>query len=121
MNDTQESSSSGANAQTVSANQALAACTEAWVRVHHKARKNNEDDFDARERASVAYLQALPPLSGIENIRAFIACVAHGLAIGVIEGSRASRLLYAAQVAKSVLRQPAATRSAGNKSEVAAS
>jgi hypothetical protein len=41
----------------------------------------------------------MPPLLGAENIRDFIACVAHGMLIGVIENKDATKLLYAAQVA----------------------
>jgi hypothetical protein len=41
----------------------------------------------------------MPPLLGAENIREFIACVAHGMLIGAIENKDATRLLYAAQVA----------------------
>jgi hypothetical protein len=48
----------------------------------------------------------LPTLSGLEGIRNFIACVAHGMAIGAIEGGAATRLLCAAQVAKSLLNSP---------------
>jgi hypothetical protein len=41
----------------------------------------------------------MPPLSGPENIRDFIACVAHAMLIGAILGPDGARLLYAAQVA----------------------
>jgi len=112
MNGTEESAE--LDKQLVAANHALAACTETWVRVHQEALKNNRSSYEAGQTASAAYLQALPTLSGVENIRAFIACVAHGLAIGVIEGSRASRLLYAAQIAKSVLKEPVKTRPASS-------
>jgi hypothetical protein len=41
----------------------------------------------------------MPPLSGADNIRDFVACVAHGLLLGVLSDSECTRLLYAAQVA----------------------
>jgi hypothetical protein len=54
----------------------------------------------AAEAAQRAYCQAMPPLSGCENIRNFIACVAHGMMLDVFTGAESTRLLYAAQVAK---------------------
>ncbi|HUD57072.1 MAG TPA: hypothetical protein VMR02_17705 [Terracidiphilus sp.] len=48
-----------------------------------------------------AYREALPPLCGTGNIRDFIACVAHGIALDVFDVREASKLLYAAQVAGS--------------------
>lgn len=97
-------------AQPVTAEEALALCVETWVRFHQEMLKNNCSRFEADEAAGKAYLRAMPTLSGVENIRVFIACVAHGLAIGIIDGSRASRLLYAAQVATSALEGNPGTR-----------
>ena len=54
-----------------------------------------------------AYRLALLTLAGYDNIGSFVACVAHGIAIGAIDGACASRLLYAAQVDKSALRAQA--------------
>src|ERR1700733_456792 len=51
--------------------------------------------------ANKAYREALPPLRGAENISDFIACVAHGMALGVFDTKEASKMLYAAQVAAS--------------------
>jgi hypothetical protein len=49
-----------------------------------------------------AYRQALPPLMGIENIRDFVVCVAHGVTLEAIDRDEANRLLYAAQVAAAI-------------------
>jgi hypothetical protein len=46
-----------------------------------------------------AFRSALPPLLGPQNIRDFVACVAHGMAINAIDEARGTKLLYAAQVA----------------------
>ena len=46
----------------------------------------------------------MPPLSGLDNISDFIACVTYGIVIGAILGPTATRLLYAAQVAGSILK-----------------
>jgi len=53
--------------------------------------------YDASKAAHDAYRNALPPLSGVENIRDFIACVAHGMLIDSIRDCVAARLLYAAK------------------------
>ncbi|MGA2730029.1 MAG: hypothetical protein ABSE96_19645 [Terracidiphilus sp.] len=58
----------------------------------------------AAEAAQRAYCQAMPPLSGCENIRNFIACVAHGMMLDVFTGAESTRLLYAAQVANTAAR-----------------
>jgi hypothetical protein len=59
----------------------------------------------AARSAGQAYRKAMPTLTGQENIENFIACVAHGMLIGAIEGNDATKLLYAAQVALSTLQR----------------
>ena len=58
----------------------------------------------AAQAAQRAYCEAMPPLSGCENIRNFIACVAHGILLDVFTGPESARLLYAAQVANTASR-----------------
>src|SRR6185437_12980035 len=58
-----------------------------------------------------AYFRHIPFLSDAENIRAFIACVGHGMLIGAIHMQDGAKLLYAAQVARSAL--PREIRPAG--------
>ena len=53
----------------------------------------------AVDAAARAYREAMPPLSGTENIRNFIACVAQGMLLDVFTGPESTRLLYAAPVA----------------------
>ena len=55
----------------------------------------------AREAGCLGYRSCMPKLSGPDNIRDFIACVAHGMSTGIIPCSEGTRLLYAAQVAHS--------------------
>ena len=55
----------------------------------------------ALDLARDVYRKAMPPLTGRENIQNFIACVAHGMLMKIIEPADATRLLYAAQVAQS--------------------
>ncbi len=80
-------------------NPAVARCCAEFVGAYKAARAGGKDDYDARKAATSAYRAAMPPLSGSDNIRDFIACVAHGLLIETISGNEATRLLYAAQVA----------------------
>ena len=113
----------------VLANPAIVRCREALNRVCRETLEDlhldpatggrlpddpNEDENDkltAEERynelqkglkdAFKAYREAMPPLSGAQNIRDFIACVAHGMLMDVFSSEEASKLLYAAQVAAS--------------------
>lgn len=110
------SNSSSASPSTLvpaSQNPAVACCQQAWQRTFDLAKISPDDDrfFDecndnyfARAQAARAFLGALPPLAGHENIRDFIACVAYGVVTGTIMQSDAKDLLYAAQVALTCLR-----------------
>jgi len=84
-----------------SENPAVALCLEAYERALEEA-KGNDWPRDRRFRfARLVYCWSLPALSGRENIRDFIACVAHAMLLNIIEPGEATRLLYAAQVAQS--------------------
>ncbi|MFZ1085458.1 MAG: hypothetical protein WAN35_10870 [Terracidiphilus sp.] len=58
---------------------------------------------DCIANAKIMYRLALPPLGTYEEIHAYIACVAQGVALGIFSGRDGSQLLYAAQVALSVV------------------
>jgi len=97
----------------VSGNPAVALCCEARNRVYLEQKARHRDEFDANCEANKAFRNAMPPLSGYENICNFVACVAHGILTGSIEGKNGSKLLYAAQVAFSTVRhQPEPSKSA---------
>ena len=53
----------------------------------------------ALRNAGNFYRAVMPPLTGGENIRNFIACVAHGIVLKVFVDNEGSKLIYAAQVA----------------------
>jgi len=63
------------------------------------AKERGRSEFGAANDAEAAYRRVMPPLSGAENIRDFVACVAHGMILGAFTGPTGARLLYAAQVA----------------------
>ena len=48
---------------------------------------------------NLAYRSCMPELVGRRNIKNFIACVTHGLAIGAIDSEQARNMLYAARTA----------------------
>jgi hypothetical protein len=83
----------------VSSNLAVVRCCEAYVLAYKDAKKQERSDYGASLFAAKAFRAAMPSLSGSDNIRNFIACVAHGMLLGAIEGPDGARLLYAAQVA----------------------
>jgi hypothetical protein len=87
-----------------SENPAVARCCEAYARVSKIAADQGKGYVYASFYGAKAFRKALPALSSPENIRDFIACVAHGTLIGTIQGPDAARLLYAAQVAHTAAR-----------------
>jgi hypothetical protein len=72
-----------------------------------EVKKGNDEVFAAYD-ADKAYREAMPPLSGYENIRDFIVCTAHGMLIGAILDKQGAKLLYAAQVALCMARSESA-------------
>jgi hypothetical protein len=74
--------------------------------------------YAAEREAARAYRNAMPPLVGSRNIRDFIACTAHGMLIGAIDGDDGSRLLHAARVASTA--HKAHTRKKSNSAATSA-
>jgi hypothetical protein len=111
--DLQTSPVAAASEPSTSANLAVAHCCNAYACAHSAARARGKGQIFASLAGAEAYRNAMPLLSGYESIRDFIACTAHGLLIGAIDGVHGTRLLYAAQVALSSMRsQPAPEKSA---------
>jgi hypothetical protein len=82
---------------------ALKRCCAAWKHAYDAYMEGKDGseftEVFAAHDAGPAFCKAMPPLVGYENIRDFIACVAHGILINAIPEKRANQLLYAAQVA----------------------
>jgi hypothetical protein len=57
----------------------------------------------AHHEARTAYRVAMPAMDSYSGIHAYIACTAQGIQLDIFQGSEGSQLLYAAQVALSVL------------------
>ncbi len=85
-------------------NPAVIRCCQAWQSSIEDSRAKKMDRFDAQDRATAAYRNAMPDLSGYENIRDFVACIGHGMLIGAFDGIEGPKFLYAAQVAIGALR-----------------
>lgn len=78
-------------------------CSEIYTSTIQKHLDEGKSRAEATELGRLAYGCYMPKLSGADNIRDFIACVAHGMLIRAIPASEGSRLLYAAQVANAAL------------------
>jgi hypothetical protein len=96
-------------------NPAIAHCMSAWSCAWKIAEKADRSDIYNSHRSGIAYRHAMPPLTGEENIRDFIACVAQGMLIGAISGPDGARLLYAAQVAHTTVSKKGLTRKSAAK------
>ncbi len=61
----------------------------------------------AHHQAAISFRLAMPNLSTWDGIHAYIACVAQGVVMKVFSGRDGTQLLYAAQVAISVMQHKA--------------
>jgi len=86
-----------------SENPAVARCCDALDRVRAQSESGVRGLIYSHSDCAIAYRRAMPSLSGLDNIRDFIACAAHGMLIGAISATDGARLLYAAQVARGAL------------------
>jgi hypothetical protein len=100
---TQKSAKNAKNPPENSQNPAVSRCCKAWNRAFNASFAREKNIYSARDEAGAAYRDAMPNLSGEQNIRDFIACAAHGILIGAIEEKMSTKLLYAAQVASGAL------------------
>ena len=82
---------------------ALTHCRAEWTRAYNVAQEKGLPAAKALRMASVAYKLAMPSLETLPTIRAAISCIAQGIQLEVFDGRDGSQLLYAAQVALSLL------------------
>jgi hypothetical protein len=91
----------------LSENYAVAECLRAWqITMDNERSKLDEDDNedDAEKEANEAFLAAMPPLSGYQNVCDFIACVTQAYMWDIIRHQQADHLFKAAKIAMSALR-----------------
>ncbi|HEY1904212.1 MAG TPA: hypothetical protein VGG56_17410 [Terracidiphilus sp.] len=84
-------------------NHAVARCAAAWDKAYRATSAKSKYRYDAEAAATKAYRQAMPPLTGYDDICDFIACAAYGMLVGAIKEENSSKFLYAAQVALGAL------------------
>jgi hypothetical protein len=84
-------------------NIALVAYKRHYDKVLTRYAGKNGAEAMAHHQASISYRLAMPQMDSWEGIHANIACVAQGIAMRIYTGRDGSQLLYAAQVAISVL------------------
>ena len=78
---------------------AMTKCDEAFGSEYDKGIEAGDSIEQIFGRAKVRYKLAMPRLEGIENIKAYIACLAQAINFQVYTAHEAGQLLYAAQVA----------------------
>ena len=83
---------------------ALTCCCDAWAETLRENRAAGVNPVSCYINANSAYRAAMPPLTTARNIQDFIACAAFGVMNGPIALPLVPKLLYAAQVATSNLR-----------------
>lgn len=83
---------------------ALHHCKDEWTHAYQIAQKKGLTPAKALRMASVAYKLSMPKMDSLATIRAAIACIAQGIQLEVFDGRDGSQLLYAAQVALTVLK-----------------
>jgi hypothetical protein len=96
-------------------NPGVARCMNAYICAQEAAMANGKGSVSCEFAAEKAYRKAMPRLSGEDNIRDFIACVAQGMLIGAIAGPDGARLLYAAQVDHTTVNNKGLTRKSASK------
>ena len=96
--------------RTSRVDKALTACKDAWTNAYAQAQEKGLPAPKALRMAQVAYKLAMPKMDSLPSIRAAIACTAQGIQLEVFDGRDGSQLLYAAQVAMSVLKQKGAKK-----------
>jgi hypothetical protein len=96
--------------RTSRSNKALEHCKDEWTHAYELAQAKGLTANKALRMASVAYKLAMPKMDSLPTIRAAIACIAQGITLEVFDGRDGSQLLYAAQVALSVLNQKGAKK-----------
>lgn len=93
--------------RTTRAAKAVEFCKEEWTRAYKLAKEKGLNEAKAVRMAAVAYKIAMPQMDTLPGIRGAITCIAHGITLEVFDGRDGSQLLYAAQVALSVLNRKA--------------
>jgi len=95
-------------------NQAVAVCVKAWRRTFELASlapgdsrlapPRDDSTYFANQQAAIAFIDAMPPPCGQQNISDFIACVTFGILKRILRNDESRLLLDAARIALTSLR-----------------
>jgi hypothetical protein len=91
---------------TVILNSVVKRCNAAYEDTLAAELAKGTSNWQAVDRAGNAYLRALPNLTAINAVRAYIACIGRAMTLGIVKKNDGSKLLYAAQVALASLPKP---------------
>ena len=84
---------------------ALMRCSKAFTTAHRNAQKLGKSARESREMGVYAYKLNMPTMTTHDGVVQAIACIVAGMNLDIITGAEGSKLLYAAQVALSALRE----------------
>jgi len=97
--------------RTMSIKEAVLNCRAALLHAYNEQMAREKSEYQASKLGSQAFRRTMPLLISEGNIRAFIACVAHGILIDAIPGEDGPRLTAIARLALASL--PREPKSAG--------
>lgn len=84
-------------------NRAVKRCCSAYHHAYTASRAAGDRPTDAEDKANAAYIKEMPYLTSPESIADFVACVGHGMIIGVFWHDKGPKLLGAAKTALAAL------------------
>ncbi len=103
--------------QDDSGRKAIAICMRSWNYAHKKrAEGENPTDWECRKAGNKAYLNAVPPLPGHQNICDFIACINYASMAGIVTHNEATHFLANARIALAALSLRPKPQATGAKS-----
>jgi len=95
----------------------IASCMRSWNYAHKKrAEGKNPTAWECEKAGNKAYLNAVPPLSGLQNICDFIACINYASMAGIVSHNEATHYLSNARIALAALSLRPKPQATGAKS-----
>ncbi len=105
------------NTEDDSGGKIIASCMRSWNYAHNKrAEGNNPTAWECQKAGNKAYLNAVPPLSGHQNICDFIACINYASMAGIVTHRDATHYLANARIALAALSLRPKPQATGAKS-----
>jgi hypothetical protein len=90
--------------------QAVDICMTAYKRAYDAKAARGQNEWECEKAGRHAYRLAMPSTVTLEGVQGFIACITHGIHIGVWSLREPNQLLYAAQVALAAQQRAARKR-----------